>query len=323
MKNKILILLMSCSKDLYEKEELACRETFLKDAEGAGVPYYFYKGGDQQLTDNENHTITVMAPDGLGGTALKTVLAFAEALKMDDWDYVVKTNVSTWLDVKKILKAVGNWEGMGDTHIYGARYLTNKASRNVPFPRGHFTVLSRSLVKGVVQYSPALLKASGFPKTDDTLICLSLLYHIQRQLKENYISRLMETPAVISWTEDIVNAPEWTDALSIRCKDETEPENTPDNMRTVHELKSTKNPKKAYRRPMGPLETPYGMMEYAQYDKYLKVAAAKEKGEEAKKVEEMPKEPPKDDRIEAIRRKLRGELSEGDGERDAETTDGK
>ena len=311
MKNKILILLMSCNQPLYQEEEQACRETFLKDAEGAGISYYFYKGTDGELSLDlkKSHTMLLPAPDGLGGTSKKTVLALAEALKMNDWDYVIKTNVSTWLDIPKIVKAVDKWEGRNDRNIYGARFLANDASRKVPFPRGHFTILSRSIVEGIVEWAPKLIQANGMPKTDDTLICLSTLYYLQKVLGDNYQARLMEVPSVVSWTEGIQDAPEWTDALSIRCKAEPVVSDTPENMRKVHRLKHAKNQIRTYRRPMGPVETKYGLLSYNMYEQISSLVDKLKKEAEKPSAEVkagVAKRTEPESKLDEIRKKLRG-----------------
>jgi len=306
MKNKILILLMSCDQPLYEQEEQACRDTFLKDAEGAGLSYYFYKGTFAEVTiDQENHMMTFPCPDGLGGTSRKTVLALSEALRMDDWDYVIKTNVSTWLDIPKIVKAADRWEGREDRNIYGAKFLANDASKNVPFPRGNFVILSRFLVQGIVEWAPKLMSVEGMPKTDDTLLCLSMLYYLQKVSGDNYEKRLLEVPSVTSWTDAIQDANEWTDALSIRCKDEGTPENTPENMRKVAKLKGLKNQGRKYRRPMGPIETKYGTM---YYNTYKQVSAMVDRLKQVKEKQEQAQQvpPPPENKIEQIRKKLAG-----------------
>lgn len=313
MKNKILILLMSCNQPLYEEEEQACRETFLKDAEGAGLSYYFYKGTDGELTiDQESHTMLLPVHDGLGSTSKKTLMAFHEALKMDDWDYIIKTNVSTWLDIPKIIKAVGKWEGRGDRNIYGARFIANDASKNVPFPRGHFIILSRTLVDGIAKVGPILTKASGMPKTDDTLLCLSMLYYLHKVLNDNYQERLMEVPAVIEWSDEIQDSREWSDALSVRCKDEGSPENTPKSMRKTHKLKRSKKQEKYYRRPMSLIETKYGLMSYAVYCQVstLFEKVKKEAEERELEMQELRAKTPQPEpvnKLEEIRKKLRGE----------------
>ena len=310
MKNKILILLMSCNQPLYNEEEQACRDTFLKDAENAGISYYFYKGINDEhpthLIDEENHTMYLPVSDGLGGTSRKTVYAMGEALRKDDWDYLIKTNVSTWLDIKKIIEALDGWDGRGDTNIYGARYLANDASKKVPFPRGHFVVLSRELVKGIVQWSPKLIGADGFPKTDDTLISLSLLYHIQKVLGSKYQDKLLEVPSIISWTNEIQDAPEWSDALSIRCKDEKTPTNTPKNMRKVNTLKRAKKVERNHYRPIGPVETKFGLIPYHLYEvleaHFKKLTEKKE--QEEQQVQTPPPPPPPQNKLDEIRKRL-------------------
>ena len=67
-KNKYIILLMSCNQKAYLDEEKACMDTFLKDADSEGVPYYFYRGSDVSGTVVDGHLILVPAPDGLSGT---------------------------------------------------------------------------------------------------------------------------------------------------------------------------------------------------------------------------------------------------------------
>lgn len=311
MKNKILILLMSCNQPLYQEEEQACRDTFLKDAEGAGLSYYFYKGTDGELTiDQKSHTMLLPVHDGLGATSKKTIMALNEALKMEDWDYIIKTNVSTWLDVPKIIKAVDNWEGREDRNIYGARFIANDASKKVPFPRGHFMIISRTIVEGIVKFGPLLVKANGMPKTDDTLLCLSMLYYLQKTLNDSYQEKLMEVPSVIEWADMIQDSREWSDALSIRCKDEKQPEDTPDNMRKAHKLKRAKNQTRMYCRPMGLVETKYGLMPYGAYTHISTTIEKLKKEAEEKKAEPPKPEPapqPKQNKLEEIRKKLRGE----------------
>lgn len=300
---------MSCNKDIYTKEEEACRETFLNDAEKEGIPFYFYKGISEehplQLIDKENHVMYLPVNDGLGGTSQKTVMAFSEALKMKDWDYIVKTNVSTWLDVKKIKKAVEKWEGRDDRNVYGARFIANDASKKVPFPRGHFVILSRALVEGVVRWAPVLIRANSFPKTDDTLLCLSILYHMKKVLNDDYLAKLMEVPSVISWTNEIQDVQDWSDALSVRCKDEKEPSNTPENIRKVHLIKRNKKQNKNYRRPLGLIETKYGMLSFKMYEQ-LSFLIEKVKQQQATGL--MPANAPEEsdavNKMEQIREKL-------------------
>jgi len=267
-KKKFIILLMSCNQPLYLNEEQACRDTFLKDAEGADIPFYFYRGGEEHQYIDTDHVMHLSCPDGLGGTSEKTVLAMTAALQLGGWDYLIKTNVSTWLNIEKITDMINGLEGKNDVNIYGARYLINTASKNVPFPRGHFSIFSRSMVEGIVKWSPKLIAAKNFPKTDDTLIGLSCLYQIMKVNGEQYLDRIMEVPAVNSWPEDgrIEDATEISDALCIRCKDEKTPENTVDNMRKVHGMmRAEMRPDRRHYRPAKWFETGFGIVDYKMY----------------------------------------------------------
>ena len=291
-KKKILILLMSCNQPLYLSEEQACCDTFLKDAEGAGLSYWFYKGLDETHTascvDEATHTIYLNVNDNLGATARKTALALnlADAL---DFDYLIKTNVSTYLNINNIVKALDNWEGREDTNIYGGRFLINNASKNVPFPRGYFTILSKKLVSGMKGYAYNLSKSSAMPRTDDTLISLCLLYHVKKDLGEDYVRKLMQVPSVTAWHDDIEEDPNFENAMAIRCKNERDKERTTDNMRKVHELLHPETPLtlKHYT-PATQFETGYGTMEY---NSYLRLEALLQMVKEPTKKEKDPESP--------------------------------
>ena len=297
MKNKILILLMSCNKDLYCKEEQACRETFLKDAEEAGIKYYFYKGLPEGVTEQyvnqEERTIYLDAPDNLAGTGKKTVAALKAVLETDEWDYVLKTNVSTWIDIDKVQKAVNTLPGPDDLNVYGARFLANESSKRAPFPRGHFVIYSRKLVGGILDCAGKMANVKSIPKTDDTFLGLVSLYYIQKVAGEKYVERIKEVPAVNSWHEDISSAQEYSDALCIRCKNEEDKEKSADNMRKAHSLKRSPGRKpKAYFRDVDLIETKFGLNTYATYLKfcYAEDKARAKKGQPEETVIAEPEE---------------------------------
>ena len=118
----------------------------------------------------------------------------------------------------------------------------------------------------------------------------------------------MEVPAVTEWSNAIQESREWSDALSIRCKDEKTPENTPENMRKAHKLKQSKKQEKSYRRATGLVETKYGLMSYAVYNQ-VSTLIEKVKKEAEEKKQETPPQPPAQpvNKLEEIRKKLRGE----------------
>ena len=267
-KKKFIILLMSCNQPLYIKEEQACRDTFLKDAETASIPYWFYKGVSEEHPepgfDEETHTLYLNVPDNLAGTGKKTVAAL-EAILDQDFDYVIKTNVSTYLNIKNVVNGTRNWDGKDDLNIYGGRFIINDASKKVPFPRGYFSIMSKTMTEGVVKCAKALLQAKGTPKTDDTLLCLATLYHMKKNLNEDYVGHQMQVPSVIEWTEDVIENPVFDRAFAIRCKNEEKPEETPENLMTVDWMLGEKARPSLNYRVAKEYETPMGLMSYKQY----------------------------------------------------------
>ena len=287
---KILILLMSCNKPLYEEEEKACRETFLKDVDETKVSYWFYKGINashlEQEFDIETHTLYLIARDDLAGTGKKSLEAIRATLNLD-YDYLIKTNVSTYLNIDKIVKEMETWEGKADENIYGGRFIVNEASKDIPFPRGYFMAISKSLAKEMLEVADRLVGKSGIPLTDDTLMGLSLLYVINKVKGKDYLSKLQEVPSVVEWPNyDISRAPEFADSLAIRCKvDKFEGENpTPDNMRLVHEKLSSPIKSPAYR-PAQYFESGVGLFKYEKYH-VIKKLIEKLKEEAKKKKDE-------------------------------------
>ena len=284
---KILILLMSCNKPLYLEEETACRETFLKDVYDYGVPYLFYKGlneeHNEQGIDYDTQTIYVDAPDDLAGTGRKTALALRESLDID-YDYLIKTNVSTYINIENVMRWIETWPGKDDTNIYGSRFIVNKASLDIPFPRGNFVIMSRKMVEGSLDIMDKLVGKDGIPKTDDTLVGLSMLYYQMKKLELDYIKSLKVVPTVFSFVEPIADRPEFFDALAVRCKNEAEREKTPENMRKVYDIyRGSVIPERNGFRQLEILEVGDGVM--MAYDKYCKarVSASKTNTEENKK----------------------------------------
>ena len=123
------------------------------------------------------------------------------------------------------------------------------------------------------------------------LLCLCLLYHIQRERGLRYTDSLMEVPSVTAWSDKAYDSPEWTDALSVRCKDEEAPEETPGNMRRAHAWKR-EPPEREWRRPMGPVETALGLMPYGRYDRIMTEVRKRKGGEKTPPADPSPDSTP-------------------------------
>ena len=276
MGNRILILLMSCGDPLYEEEERVCRETFLENVP-EGVEWYFYKGTGQEHPcsgiDEETHTVWVDAPDTLNGTAEKTLRAIRAVL--DDgkeFDYLLKTNVSTYICMDRLMEVMSRVaEPERDFNIYGARFIVNSASLNVPFPRGHFILVSRTLLEGSMPRAVSFLETGTLPRTDDTLLSLALLYHISRDLGLKYLELLREVPAINDYDHAAeCPLPTLPVSVAIRCKHHSDNRLTPDAMRALHKRIVSPVQETSFPCPLF-FETPYGFQTYNRYLKYDKL----------------------------------------------------
>ena len=89
---------MSCNNWFFKKEEEVVKNTWLKpviDGQYPEVDWYFYTTGERNLIDKQNHVIYVNSNDNWDSTFLKTKLAFKIAKENLNYDYIVRTNLST------------------------------------------------------------------------------------------------------------------------------------------------------------------------------------------------------------------------------------
>ena len=76
-KKKILILLMSCNIEFFQKEEELCKQTWLSNIDQYdNIDYFIYtaSGNDKCYISTDNHKIKVPTNDDLYSTLSKTLL---------------------------------------------------------------------------------------------------------------------------------------------------------------------------------------------------------------------------------------------------------
>lgn len=213
---KILILLQSSQQERYLNEEQLCRFTWLR---GVDCEYYFYRGdGGDDVVDEDAHMICVKDGDDLYNTGNKTLKAFS-LIKDFDFDYVVRTNCSTYLNVKNIQEFVNTLPGGEDENVYAGRYLKNSESLDVPFPRGCFYIISKHLLNVILECQ-SLVK-TGFIGVDDVMIGFILLMYFAKV--KNDVSNYNRSLKVVNYmneiNSDLFFNPQLKNALAIRCKD--------------------------------------------------------------------------------------------------------
>lgn len=155
---KLLIVCMSCNDDFFTEQEKVIKETWagpIIKGDYPGVDFLIYKG-DVSL---ENHKYTrsknmlvVRCEDDLDHTYKKTYYALSLIDRYFDYDYVFRTNTSTFVNVPLLYEFVQN---IDNDEIYWTSELYSLSEAFTPYPlclfgRGNGMLLSKNLVKRIL-----------------------------------------------------------------------------------------------------------------------------------------------------------------------------
>lgn len=120
---KILMLSMSCNDPYYQSLLGAVRNTWAKPlikGKYPNISWFAYTACDEKhpkpFVDIKNHMIYVDCGDGLFDTYEKTQKAYAMVKNLVDFDYVIRTNTSLFINIDNMLKRLENVE---NHHIIG------------------------------------------------------------------------------------------------------------------------------------------------------------------------------------------------------------
>ena len=178
---KIIFLSMSANFSPYIEEEEAVKETWAKDiidGKYEGCSFYGYSASPNQENYTEGNHIYVDALDDLNGTYNKTYKCFKFLLENYDFDYIVRTNTSTYINVQLVVDFI-NQLPEDDDKIYCTR-LIQRARRRDQFPGGRpaglFFIMGRQVLDDVMEASKSIGRRVG---VDDFMLfmCLYRLYH--------------------------------------------------------------------------------------------------------------------------------------------------
>lgn len=89
---------MSCNQQFFKSATEVIVNTWIKDCiDYSNIKYYIYSGGYESSSIN-NYNVECSSPDDLDNTFIKTVECF-DILDAYRYDYVVRTNTSTFINV--------------------------------------------------------------------------------------------------------------------------------------------------------------------------------------------------------------------------------
>lgn len=158
---KILITVMSCNKEFFSLEEEIIRKTWAEkiiNKQYQNIDIVFYVGDDNinsTYFNNDSKTIVLRCEDDLENTFKKTIRAFEYINSNYEYDYIFRTNTSTYVNVDLLNEFVQTIDS--DDILYGTElYSLSEACCPEPldlFARGNGILLSKKLVSILLKES--------------------------------------------------------------------------------------------------------------------------------------------------------------------------
>ena len=240
---KVAILILSTTNEPSTSNVAAMKDTFIsfcnKNADKFKHEYTFFEyygilDNDNKIDDtiissdnvikesNNFYKIELVSEDGIYNTFEKTVAAFEKVNELDNYDWFVRINISTYLNVPLLDKIIGY---LDNTIIYSSAvntYITDEKYFNDIYPRGDFYMFSKYTYDKVSKYfSKYVFDIKNYrtifdntvPHVDDCLMGLCII----EALGNNYYEKLKTlTYNFLPRGTDITGFNKY--ALSIRVK---------------------------------------------------------------------------------------------------------
>ena len=95
---------MSCNDDFFVTQEQVIKGTWIKKIDQFdNIDYIIYRGDpniQKHKYDKQEHLLTLKCEDDVNNSFKKTYYAFNLAHKIFNYDYIFRTNCSTWVNIQ-------------------------------------------------------------------------------------------------------------------------------------------------------------------------------------------------------------------------------
>ena len=156
---KILILIMSCNQDFFNKQEQQIKETYLKKVEEYDNIDYCVYSGDETIEEHyynkyDKH-LYLRCEDGIHDTFKKTYYAFKYIKEnFDEYDYIFRTNTSTYINIDLLNYFIQHKK---DDECIWCGELHSRFDEYAPYPldfsyRGNGLLLSKYVIDIILKY---------------------------------------------------------------------------------------------------------------------------------------------------------------------------
>lgn len=188
MSKKAIILCMSCNQERYINEEQVIKKTWGKDIiEGKydNIKLLFYRGDADEIYVEDN-VIYVDEKDDLNGTYHKSLKAFRYVENNFEYDYIIRSNTSNYINIKAI-KQFLDFDLIDNETMFGTSLLISGVNNGVPFLRGNFLIIPKKIINILINNNIGL--SCGI---DD--FCFG--YILWRHYKGEYLKHILEIDTI-------------------------------------------------------------------------------------------------------------------------------
>lgn len=172
---KVLFLVQSCNQERFLEEEEIIRKTWGSRLR-KGCDLIFYRGDGTDTLEGD--VLKLKSDDDLKHTFTKTIRALSVFRNSNKYDFIVRTNTSTWINVELLLNTLDRLDP-DVRELYGGYLVSNAESQGAPFLRGNFIVINKQIMKDIFEF----IKDKCYTGVDDVCLGMNLLkYYNQNNI---------------------------------------------------------------------------------------------------------------------------------------------
>lgn len=142
-----LLFLIIASRDIVHEQDMASQKaTFATN--GEFNKFFFLRGSVQKMVQKNEQDLYVNCHDSYQNILQKTILGFQEILRKEQFDFLIRSNVSTYFDLISFQKKLINIEPSKDPLVLGFREIAkNSEGLEEVFISGNSFILNKAAVE--------------------------------------------------------------------------------------------------------------------------------------------------------------------------------
>lgn len=142
---KLLFLIIASRDSINENDRKAQQATFARD--GRQVKFRFLRGREELPFGQDNQDLFVDCDEKYINILEKTILGFQKVLKSDDFDFLVRSNVSTYFHIEELQRKLKKIELFEGPVVIGFKEIARKPNgEKEVFISGNSFIFNRQAV---------------------------------------------------------------------------------------------------------------------------------------------------------------------------------